>query len=159
MDFQNKKVFNSTLRKWVFTTNSNFCIPLSLQLDVVDTWYFKLWFLLDLSLKYQMFRSSGCNDIRISKLEFVTKTQFLYFRQISSNTPGPCTAPVPHPRPSINPLPNFSSKFTKHLSQFTKFIQIFPHYLKLSFPPLQWSSFNPVVQPIPPQLPILTQWN
>ena len=86
MDFQNKKVFNFIIR------------------------YFKLWFPVrsnSLSLKYQRFRLSGCKHIRVSKFEFVTKTQFLYFRQISSNTPGPCTAPVPHPRPSINPLPNF----------------------------------------------------
>ena len=32
---------------WGFATNSDFFIPISLQPDVVDRWYFKLWILLD----------------------------------------------------------------------------------------------------------------
>ena len=32
------------------------------------------------SLKYQRFKSSGCKDIRLTKIEFVAKTQFLYFK-------------------------------------------------------------------------------
>ena len=31
----------------------------------------------NLSLKYQRFTSSGCNDIEIRKFEFMAKTQFL----------------------------------------------------------------------------------
>ena len=33
-------------RNWVFATNSNFLIYISLQPNVVDFWYFKLWYLL-----------------------------------------------------------------------------------------------------------------
>ena len=34
-------------RNWVFVTNSDFLIPISLQPNVVDLRYFKLWILLD----------------------------------------------------------------------------------------------------------------
>ena len=33
-------------RNWVSATNSDILTPISLQPDVVDLWYFKLWFLL-----------------------------------------------------------------------------------------------------------------
>ena len=33
----------------------------------------------NVSLKYKRFTSSGCKDIRITKIEFVAKTQFLSF--------------------------------------------------------------------------------
>ena len=32
----------------------------------------------NMSLKYQRFTSSGCKDIRITKIKFVAKTQFLW---------------------------------------------------------------------------------
>ena len=35
------------LRNWVFATNSDFLIPISLDSNVVNLWYFKLWLLLD----------------------------------------------------------------------------------------------------------------
>ena len=34
-------------RNWVFVTNSDFLIPISLQSNVADIWHFKLWLLLD----------------------------------------------------------------------------------------------------------------
>ena len=37
-----------------------------------------------LSLKYQKFAQSDCNDIGIRNFEFVTKTQFLYYALVSS---------------------------------------------------------------------------
>ena len=43
--------------------------------------YFKLWILLNqtvLSLKYQRFTSSSCEDIRIRKFKFVARTQYTY---------------------------------------------------------------------------------
>ena len=43
----------------------------------------------NLILKYQRFTSSGCKDTRITKIEFVTKTQFLFlyskYKYISIN--------------------------------------------------------------------------
>ena len=37
----------------------------------------------NLTLKYQRFLPSGCNDIRFRKVEFVAKTQFLYTKKFS----------------------------------------------------------------------------
>ena len=70
-------------RNWVFTTNSNFLIPISFQPDVITLWYFKLR-LFDRSnrihsLKYIRSTTFGCTDIRTIKLEFVAKTQFLFY--------------------------------------------------------------------------------
>ena len=42
------------LMKWVFATNSNVLIPISLQPDVVDLWYFILWILLDKKSKFEI---------------------------------------------------------------------------------------------------------
>ena len=67
-------------RNWVFTTNSNFLIPISLQSDGVDLWYFKIeifWSNIMISLKYQRSTTLGCQDTGYRKSEFVAKTQFL----------------------------------------------------------------------------------
>ena len=62
-------------RKWVFATNSDFLIAISLQPNFVNLRYFKLWIMLDqIGLKYHRFTSSGCKDIGIRKFEFVAKT-------------------------------------------------------------------------------------
>ena len=63
-------------RNWVFATNSDFLITISLEPNVVDSRYFKLWILLD-----QIFRAwniKGSKDIRVWIFEIVTKTQFLW---------------------------------------------------------------------------------
>ena len=61
-------------RNWVFVTNSDFLIPIYLQQNVVDLRYFNLWFLSDLSLKYQRFTPSGFTYIEILKYTFVAKS-------------------------------------------------------------------------------------
>ena len=48
-----------------------------------------------LSLKYQRFASSGCNDIGFRKYEFAAKTQFLYVHSFHFETSK--TLPRPHP--------------------------------------------------------------
>ena len=71
-------------RNWVFATNSNFLIPISMQPDVANLWYFKplifqtciIWSNRIHSLKYLRFTTLGCKDKGIRKSEFVTKTQF-----------------------------------------------------------------------------------
>ena len=48
-----------------------------MQPNVVDLWYFKLWILLDqldIVRKNQRFTQLCCQDIGISKFEFVAKT-------------------------------------------------------------------------------------
>ena len=63
-----------------FATNSYFLVPISLQpMDVGDLRYFKLWILSEiniLSLKYQWFPPSGCQDIVFENL---SSWQRLYF--------------------------------------------------------------------------------
>ena len=72
-------ISNYKKRNWVLATNLDFLNPISLQFNVGDLWYFKLWILLDVdSLKYWRFTPSGCKDIGIRKSELVAKTQFLY---------------------------------------------------------------------------------
>ena len=60
---------------------SNMLIPIFLHPDGAYLWYFKLR-ILDLTwihgLKYLRSTTLCCKDIEIRKLEFVTKTQFLY---------------------------------------------------------------------------------
>ena len=81
--FQGKTQFSSDIfiRNWVFGTNSDFIITISLQPNVVDLRYFKLWIIYvisnSLSLKYQEFPTFDSQDIGIRKFEFVAKTQFL----------------------------------------------------------------------------------
>ena len=58
---------------WVFATNSDFRVTISLQPNVVDIRYFKLWIL----LKYQKFTPSGCKDIEVIIFYFKAKNQFL----------------------------------------------------------------------------------
>ena len=82
-------------RNRVFATNSDFLITISLDPNVADLRYFKLYlcnlqcrksYLFqtrhsvrsnNLSLNYQRFTTSGCLDKEIGTLEFVAKTQFL----------------------------------------------------------------------------------
>ena len=66
-------------RKWVFATNSNFLIPLSLQPNVVELRYFKLRIRFDQKPKFEIksFTPPGCIDIGIRKFELVPKTQLL----------------------------------------------------------------------------------
>ena len=71
---------NFLKRNWVFTTNSDFIIHLSLEPNVVNFWYFKL-LVFDLTefivLKYLRSTTSELKDIGFRKAEFVAKTQFL----------------------------------------------------------------------------------
>ena len=62
-------------RNWVFATNSNFLILLSLQPLIFQT-YVISWNRI-YSLKYLRYTTLGSEDIGISKSEFVAKTQFL----------------------------------------------------------------------------------
>jgi len=41
------EVSNVWQRNWVFATNSDFLIPIFLEPNFADLWYFKLWILLD----------------------------------------------------------------------------------------------------------------
>ena len=41
-------------RNWVFATNCDFIIPISLDSNVVDLWYFKQWLLLDQITKFEI---------------------------------------------------------------------------------------------------------
>ena len=52
-----------------------FFIPISLQPDVEDLWYFKLGILFS-----QFLITKGCKDNGIRKLEFVAGAQFLWFK-------------------------------------------------------------------------------
>ena len=77
-------VFFSTFKQknWVFATNSNLIIPISLQPYGANLWYFKLR-LLSISinsLKYLRSTTMGYKDIEIRKSEFVAKTQLLLWR-------------------------------------------------------------------------------
>ena len=68
-------------RNWVFVTNSDFLIHISLRSNVVDLTYLKTKNYVrsnNLSLKYHRFKSSSCKDIGIWKFKFVAKNQFLY---------------------------------------------------------------------------------
>ena len=52
-------------------------IFVTLQPNVLDLRYFRLWFLLDwISFKKRIFTQWGCKDIWIREFEFVAKTQF-----------------------------------------------------------------------------------
>ena len=79
---QNGQIYSMRMqRNWVLATISNFLIPFSLQLNVVDLGYYILLILLDkltLSLTYQKFTPSGFKDKGIRIFECVAKTQFLY---------------------------------------------------------------------------------
>ena len=69
-------------RNWLFATNSDFLIPISLEANVVNLWYFKLIFF-DLS-KVIVWNFKGLRrwnpKIGIRKSEFVAKSQFLIVR-------------------------------------------------------------------------------
>ena len=71
------------LRNWVFATNSNFLILISVQPDGFPTLIFQteiFWPNRIESLKYLRATTLGCKDIGIRKSEFVAKTQFLLIR-------------------------------------------------------------------------------
>ena len=70
-------IINLYNRNWVFATNSDFLIPISLQPDGVNLQYFKLSSNRIHSLKYQRSPTLNCKDIGIRKSGFVAKTQFL----------------------------------------------------------------------------------
>ena len=57
------------LRNWVFATNSNFLISMSLKPHGVNLWYFKL-------------RLFDPTEFIVWKSEFVTKTYFLFDQKI-----------------------------------------------------------------------------
>ena len=74
--------WNVNERKWVFTTNSDFIIHISLQPVGVNLSYFKLrfdliWWNRIHSLKYLRSTTLCCKDIGVRKLEIAAKTQFL----------------------------------------------------------------------------------
>ena len=73
------KLQKCKIRNWAFATNFDFLILISLQSNLVNLRYFKLWILLVdiLSLKFWRLNPFGCTDIRIRKFEFGSKTQFL----------------------------------------------------------------------------------
>ena len=78
---------------WVFASNSDFPIPISLQPKVVDLRYFKPWTIFDQIIwfwNYQTFTPSGCKD----KDEIIwvcwKKTQFLL---VTSDGPWPVNLP------------------------------------------------------------------
>ena len=60
-------------KKWVLPSSSDFLTPISLEPNLVDIRYFKLWILLKkcLCLKYLRFTLSGCKDKGIRKSEYV----------------------------------------------------------------------------------------
>ena len=69
-------------RNWVFATNSDFLIPISLDSNLVKPLTFQtmtsVWWN-NISLKYQRLTTLGSKDIGIRKSEFVmAKTQLLY---------------------------------------------------------------------------------
>ncbi len=68
-------------RNWVFATNSEFIIPISLEPNVANLWYFKLWSNKIHSLKYLRFTTLESKDIGFRNAEFVAKTQFLWFSE------------------------------------------------------------------------------
>ena len=68
-------------RNCVFATNSDFLIPISLEPNVVDLRDFKLWIMLDQTIKVwniYRFAPTRCKVKEIWKFEFVAKTEFLY---------------------------------------------------------------------------------
>ena len=72
---------NSFYRNWVFSTNSNFLIRISLQLNCVNLLKFQaqnVWSIRIHGLNYQRSETLGCKDIGIIKSEFEAKTLFLY---------------------------------------------------------------------------------
>ena len=79
---QLKKIW---IKNWVYTTNTNFIIPISLQPDEVHLWYFQLsWFdqtklMFEISKVWNIkgLRLFGWKDTGIIKSEFVAKTRFL----------------------------------------------------------------------------------
>ena len=71
------------LMNWIFATNSDFLISISNYLNATQSRRPLIFQTMNavrsynISLKYQRSTSSGCKDIGITKIEFVTKTQFL----------------------------------------------------------------------------------
>ena len=72
--------FNARGQTWVFVTNSNFLIPIFVQPDDVNLWYFKVRLfdqLFDSKFELSKIYDIEFKDIGIRKSEFVGKTQIL----------------------------------------------------------------------------------
>ena len=81
LEWNNLKMHTNSNRKFpkkeliFFCQKLWFLIPIFLQPDIVDHWYFKLKILLGQVVL--VLNIKGCKDIKIWKFEFVAKTQFL----------------------------------------------------------------------------------
>jgi len=75
-EIQNNDFLIFSQQNWVFAANTNFLIAISMQPNVVNHWNFKLR-LFD-QTKCIVWNIKGCRDIGNRKLEFVTKTLFLF---------------------------------------------------------------------------------
>ena len=64
-------------RDWVFGTNSDFLIPVSLQPGVVDRRYFKQWVMLDQIIEVWYIKGLHL-QVEKRKIDFVPKTRFLH---------------------------------------------------------------------------------
>jgi len=74
-------------RNWVFATNSEFLIPISLEPNVVNLWYFKLiiiWSNRIHSLKYLRSTTLESKDKVFKKAEFVAKTHLLLYSMFTT---------------------------------------------------------------------------
>ena len=67
----------SDQRNWVFATNLNVLIPISLQPDDVNLWQFQTKIIGPNKIHSLRFTTLRCKDIGIRKSEFVAKTWFL----------------------------------------------------------------------------------
>ena len=74
-DRTNKQTSWQTERNWVIATNSNFLIPISLQLDGVTLWYFifRLFDLTDVIINLKYLRSTTLLVAKIEGLENQSK--------------------------------------------------------------------------------------
>ena len=122
---------------WVFDTNSDFIIPISLQPIVVDLRYFKIWILLHQIILVWNIKSLQHQfpKIGIRKFEFVTKAQFLYtkFHVYAARTPtkesesiGPVSLSVS--RDQYTALPLVGVLVTKYISEFSFLIQFYINF-------------------------------
>ena len=64
-------------RNWLFVTNSEFIIPMSLEPNVVHLWYFKTYIIWSKRIHSLKYLRSTTLDIRFRKVEFVAKTHSL----------------------------------------------------------------------------------
>ena len=64
-------------RNWVFATNSDFLISISLQLNIVYIWYFKLWIMLDQIIKLWNIKGFNHQVVKIQKVNNLSLLQKL----------------------------------------------------------------------------------